>query len=366
MNVLGYKVNSSSASSGRVPVYLGDTISVLQSQLRSAQKAAVIVDLKIAELYKNLISEICAIDGTVLVTFQANEGNKNLNKVEEILTFLLKKNIRRDSMLFAIGGGITGDLAGFVAAVFQRGINYVHVPTTLLAMADSSIGGKVGVNHDLGKNMIGAFHQPVSIIMNTKFLETLPKEELICGLGEITKYAILSGESFFEFLEKNYVRLLNKEEKKLEKIIKMSVETKKRYVEKDMKESGIRAHLNLGHTIGHAIEAATGYGKFKHGEAVLIGLLAESHIAMHMRLLRPSNFERILKIVRQIARQRNEDVPLDEVLRRLSYDKKMKAGKIRFILPTGIGKVVIRDDVATKNIMDSMRFVESDGLLTLN
>ncbi len=225
-------------TSSRVPVYIGDSISVLQSQLRSAQKAAVVVDSKIADLYKNLVSEIMCGRWNSACYFSGNEGNKNLNKVEEILTFFLQKNIRRDSMLFAIGGGITGDLSGFVAAIFQRGINYVHVPTTLLAMVDSSIGGKVGVNHDLGKNMIGAFHQPVSIIMNTKFLETLPKEELICGLGEITKYAVLSGEPFFDFLEKNYVRLLNKEAKTLERIIKMSVETKKAICRK--RHEGIR------------------------------------------------------------------------------------------------------------------------------
>ncbi len=361
MKVLGYRANSS-----RVPVYIGDSISILQSQLRSAEKAAVVVDSKIADLYKNLISEISSVDGTVLVTLQATEENKSLEKVEEILTVLLQKNIRRDSVLFAIGGGITGDLSGFVAAVFQRGINYVHVPTTLLAMVDSSIGGKVGVNHNFGKNMIGAFHHPVSVIMNTKFLETLPREELICGLGEITKYAVLRGEPFFDFLEKNYVRLLNKESKTLERVIKMSVETKKRYVERDAKESGIRAHLNLGHTVGHAVESAAGYKKFKHGEAVIIGLLAEAHIAMHMKLLRPSNFERILKIIRQIARQKNEKVSLEEVLNRLNYDKKMKSGKVRFVLPTGIGKVMIRDDVSTKNVVDSMKFVASDGLLTLN
>ncbi|MFZ1081881.1 MAG: 3-dehydroquinate synthase [Candidatus Kryptoniota bacterium] len=361
MKVLGYRANSS-----RVPIYIDDSISILQTQLRSAEKAAVVIDSKIADLYKNIVSELSAVDGTVLVTLQATEENKSLSKAEEILTFFLQKNIRRDSVLFAIGGGITGDLSGFVAAIFQRGINYVHVPTTLLAMVDSSIGGKVGVNHNFGKNMIGAFHHPISVIMNTKFLETLPKEELICGLGEITKYAVLRGEPFFDFLEKNHVRLLNKESKILERVVRMSVDTKKRYVERDAKESGIRAHLNLGHTIGHAVEAATGYNVFKHGEAVLIGLLAEAHIAMHLKLLRPSNFERILKIIRQIARQRNEKVSLEDVLGRLNYDKKMKAGKVRFALPAGIGKVVMRDDVSTKNVVDSMKFVASDGLLSLN
>ncbi len=361
MKPLSYRVNSS-----RIPVFIVDSDSPLLSQARSVQKAAVVVDANVASLYRNLLDGIGSIAGAVTAVFDATEENKSLKKVEELLTFFLENNVKRDSVLFAVGGGITGDLAGFVAAIFQRGIGYVHVPTTLLAMVDSSLGGKVGVNHNVGKNMIGAFHQPNAIIMNTKFLETLPKEEIICGLGEIVKYSILSGEPFFEFLEKNHVRLLNKDAKSLQRIIRMSVDAKKRYVQKDERESGIRAHLNLGHTVGHAIEAATNYSRFKHGEAVLIGLVAESHIAMHMKLLRPSAFERILKIVRQIARQRNEKVPLEDALSRLRYDKKVKADKVRFVLPTGIGKVVMRDDVTSKNVIDALKFVAADGLLALN
>ncbi len=360
MNTLSYRVNSS-----RVPIHIDDSDSILLSLLRSASRPAVVIDTRVAELYKGLMKEVSGIDGTVVATFEASEANKDLENAEEILTFFLKNNIRRDSMLFAIGGGITGDLSGFVASIFQRGIEYVHVPTTLLAMVDSSVGGKVGVNHDLGKNMIGAFHQPSSIIMNTAFLETLPKVELICGLGEIVKYAVLRGDPFFEFVEKNVARLLNKEKKTLEKTIRISVDTKKRYVERDLKEAGVRAHLNLGHTIGHAIESATGYGTFKHGEAVLVGLVAESHIAMHMKILRPSSFERILKMVRQIARQSLASVDVEQVINRLSYDKKMRAGKVRFVLPTGIGRVVVRDDVATRNIVGAMKFVAADGLLSL-
>lgn len=360
MKPLSYRVNSS-----RIPVLIGDSNTPFLSQLRSAQRSAVVIDSKVASLYKDLVGEIQAIDSAVLTLFHASEENKNLAKVEELLTFFLQRDIRRDSVLFAIGGGITGDLAGFVAAVFQRGISYVHVPTTLLAMVDSSVGGKVGVNHNVGKNMIGAFHQPTTIVMNMKFLETLPKDELICGLGEIVKYAVLSGEQFFDFLDKNYVRVLNKDKKSLQRVVRMSVEAKKRYVEQDARESGVRAHLNLGHTVGHAIEAATNYNKFKHGEAVLIGLVAEAHIAMHMKLLRPASFERILKMVRQIAKQRNEKVSLDDVLGRLAYDKKVKAGRVRFVLPTGIGRVVVRDDVTNKNVVDAMKFVAADGLIAL-
>ncbi len=360
MKPLSYRVNSS-----RIPVMIVESDSPLLGQMRSVQKAAVVIDSRVSALYKDLQEQINSVAGAVVADFHASEENKNLAKVEDLLTYFLERDIRRDSVLFAIGGGITGDLAGFVAAVFQRGISYVHVPTTLLAMVDSSIGGKVGVNHSVGKNMIGAFHQPGAVIMNTNFLETLPKEELLCGLGEIVKYAVLNGDLFFDFLEKNYLRLMNKDRKSLQRIVRMSVETKKRYVEKDAKEAGVRAHLNLGHTVGHAVEAATNYNKFKHGEAVLVGLLAESHIAMHMKLLRPSSFERILKMIRQVAKQRNDRVPLDEVMARLTYDKKVKAGKVRFVLPTGIGRVVVRDDVTTKNVVDAMKFAAADGLFNL-
>lgn len=360
MRVLSYRVNSS-----RVPIYLGDSISRLGSQLHSVHDPAVVIDSKVTDIYKDVMEEIGIRDVEAVYVFKASEENKNLGRVEEIVTYFLERKIRRDSVLFAIGGGITGDLAGFVASVFQRGISYVHVPTTLLAMVDSSIGGKVGVNHTLGKNMIGAFHHPASIIMHTSFLESLPKEELVCGLGEVAKYAVLRGEKFFEFLEKNYLRLLNKDEKIFERIIRMSIETKKFFVERDAREAGVRSHLNLGHTVGHALEAATKYSTFKHGEAVLIGLVAESHIAMHMKILRPANFERILKMVLQIARRSEDKVDLEYVLGRLAFDKKMKAGRVRFILPTEMGKVIVRDDVPTKSIVDALRFVAADGLFAL-
>ncbi len=360
MRVMSYRVNSS-----RVPIYVGDSISRLTSQFRSLTNPAVVIDSKIVDIYKELFQETGFRSIEAVYEFKASEENKNLSKVEEIVTYFLERKIRRDSLLFAVGGGITGDLAGFVASVYQRGIKYVHVPTTLLAMVDSSIGGKVGVNHGLGKNMIGAFHHPASIIMHTRFLESLPKEELVCGLGEVAKYAVLRGEKFFEFLEKNYLRLLNKDEKAFERVIKMSIETKKFFVERDAKEAGIRANLNLGHTVGHGLEAATKYNTFKHGEAVLIGLVAEAHVAMHMKILRAANFERILEMVLQMAPRSEHKVDLDNVLGRLVFDKKMKAGKVRFILPTEIGKVVVRDDVPTGCIIDALRFVAAEGLFAL-
>jgi len=357
---LGYRVNSS-----RVPIYLGDSLSELSSWLRTAPRAAAVIDSRIAELYPDLVRELNSTNGAVISTFVAAEENKNLEQTTHMLDYFLRNGIRRDSILFAVGGGITGDLAGFVAAIFQRGISYVQVPTTLLAMVDSSIGGKVGVNNSLGKNMVGSFYQPSAIIMDTRFIDTLPRDELLCGLGEVVKYAVLSGERFADFLEANHARILNREHRSLQRIIRMAVETKKRYVERDVRELGIRAHLNLGHTIGHAVEAATNFSVFKHGEAILIGLVAEAHIAMHMKLLRPSAFERILEMVRSVAKQRSEPVPLLELTHRLSYDKKVKSGKIRFVLPVGIGRVIIRDDVPIKEINESMKFVEAEGLLSL-
>lgn len=360
MSVLSYRANAS-----RVQIHITDSNSILQSEIRGAPKPAVVVDSRVAELYRELLVDIESTGEAVVKLFDSKEENKTLAKAEELLDFFLQQNIRRDSVLFAIGGGIVGDLAGFVAAIFQRGIEYVHVPTTLLAMVDSSVGGKVGVNNSFGKNMVGAFHQPRSILMNTRFLDTLPKEELVCGLGEVVKYGVLRGEAFFDFLETNHARLLNRDRRTLQRTIKMSVETKKRYIERDVRESGIRAHLNLGHTIGHALESATGYGTFKHGEAVLIGLVAESHVAMHMKLLRPSGFERILTMVRQIAQHKSARVSIDAVIKKLIFDKKVRSGKVRFVLPAAIGKVVIRDDVPTEAVSGSLRFVAADGFLSI-
>ncbi|HEY9167413.1 MAG TPA: 3-dehydroquinate synthase [Candidatus Kryptonia bacterium] len=360
MSVLSYRANAS-----RVQIHITDSNSILQSEIRGAPKPAVVVDSRVAELYRELLVDIESTGEAVVKLFDSKEENKTLAKAEELLDFFLQQNIRRDSVLFAIGGGIVGDLAGFVAAIFQRGIEYVHVPTTLLAMVDSSVGGKVGVNNSFGKNMVGAFHQPRSILMNTRFLDTLPKEELVCGLGEVVKYGVLRGEAFFDFLETNHARLLNRDKRTLQRTIKMSVETKKRYIERDVRETGIRAHLNLGHTIGHALESATGYGTFKHGEAVLIGLVAESHVAMHMKLLRPSGFERILTMVRQIAQHKSARVSIDAVIKKLIFDKKVRSGKVRFVLPAAIGKVVIRDDVPTEAVSDSLRFVAADGFLSI-
>lgn len=361
MRPLSYRANSQ-----RIPIFIDETHESLLAHLKAVQRGAVVIDSRVAKAHEDVRAHIEQMDKMSINIFDAREENKNLEHLTFLLTALLKKNIERDQILFAIGGGVTGDLVGFAAAVYKRGIGYVQVPTTLLAMVDSSIGGKVGVNHPLGKNMIGAFHQPIAILISLKFLDTLPDRELVCGMGEIAKYAILRGDQFFDYFQSHTTQVFERSKPLLMKIIRTSIDTKKRYIERDMYENGIRAHLNLGHTIGHAIEAATGYSVFKHGEAVLIGILAEAHIAMRMKLLKASAFERILKLVRQLLNESNVNVKLEETMHLILYDKKAKAGRVRFVLPTSIGTVTIRDDVTPRNISDAMKFVASENLFVLS
>ncbi|MGC8594738.1 MAG: 3-dehydroquinate synthase [Candidatus Kryptoniota bacterium] len=361
MRPLSYRVNSQ-----RIPIFIDETHESLIAHLKTVQKGGVVIDSKVAKAHDDLRAHLERMDKMSISYFEAKEENKNLEHLSILLTALLKKNIERDQILFAIGGGVTGDIAGFAAAIYKRGIAYIQVPTTLLSMVDSSIGGKVGINHPLGKNMIGAFHQPIAVLISLKFLETLPEKELVCGLGEIAKYAILRGDQFFDYLQSHTRQVFERNKPLLIKIIKTSIDTKKRYIERDVYENGIRAHLNLGHTIGHAIETATGYSVFKHGEAVLLGILAEAHIAMRMKLLKASSFEKILKLIRQLMSESNASINLDETIHSVLYDKKAKEGRVRFVLPTSIGSVTIRDDVTPRNISDAMKFVASENLFVLS
>jgi 3-dehydroquinate synthase len=361
MRPFSYRVNSQ-----RIPIFIDETHESLLSHLKAVQRGGVVIDSRVAKAHLDLRNHIEQMDKMSVSLFEAKEENKNLEQLSILLTSLLKKNIERDQILFAIGGGVTGDIVGFAAAIYKRGINYIQVPTTLLSMVDSSIGGKVGVNHPLGKNMIGAFHQPIAVLISLKFLDTLPDRELICGMGEIAKYAILRGDQFFDYFQSHTTQVFERSKPLLMKIIKTSIDTKKRYIERDVYENGVRAHLNLGHTIGHAIETATGYSVFKHGEAVLLGILAEAHIAMRMKLLKASAFEKILKLVRQLMNESNASVKLDDTIHLVLYDKKAKGGRVRFVLPTSIGNVTIRDDITPRNISDAMKFVASENLFVLS
>lgn len=281
------------------------------------------------------------------------EKYKTLKSVEAILTHLLEERLDRKACLIALGGGVIGDITGFVASVYMRGISFIQVPTTLLSQVDSSVGGKTGVNHPLGKNMIGAFYQPRMVWIDTATLRTLPQRELLCGIAEVIKYGVIWDERFFAFLERKREALLGLDPAVVAEVVKTSCSIKAQVVAKDERESGLRAILNYGHTIGHAIETETCYKQFLHGEAVAIGMVSAAELSQRMKLLDKASVFRIRALI--AAYGLPVDVPEGLEAERLGahmkIDKKAESGKIIFVLPERIGAVRLVKEVDMKLIL---------------
>jgi 3-dehydroquinate synthase len=292
------------------------------------------------------------------VIIPAGEDHKNLATVSKVYDRILEAKIDRRTPIIALGGGVVGDLSGFVAATVLRGVPFVQVPTTLLAMVDASVGGKTGVDHAVGKNLIGAFHQPVAVIIDPQVLTTLPPRELRSGLAECIKHEIIRDAEGFASLEKNIDRALALDMSYLADLIAHNVSIKARVVEADPFERAERAHLNLGHTFGHAIETVSNYS-YAHGECVALGMIAAARAAIKLGMMDEKAVERITKLI-AAAELPIGGMKLDvgAVVAAMIYDKKVKSGKIRFVLPNRIGQVVIRDDVppaVVRNAVESLR-----------
>jgi 3-dehydroquinate synthase len=276
------------------------------------------------------------------------EKHKNLATFETILSALLAKKHARDTTIIALGGGVIGDMAGFAAACYQRGIAFIQVPTTVLSQVDSSVGGKTAVNHALGKNMIGAFYQPQAVIIDINCLKTLPAREFSAGMAEVIKYGIIYDHSFFTWLEDNVENIKALRADTITYMIKRCCEIKAEVVALDEKESGIRALLNLGHTFGHAIEAEQGYGNWLHGEAVAVGMILAAKTAAILGLIDGVQVEKIISLIKQF------DLPLDSpanmtyanYAEHMLLDKKVLNGKLRLVLPTSIGSSELFDNVS--------------------
>ena len=281
--------------------------------------------------------EICVLPG--------GEEQKTLGNVAIIIDALVAARLNRDGMVLALGGGVIGDIAGFAAASYQRGIPIVQLPTTLLAQVDSSVGGKTGVNHPGGKNLIGAFHQPVAVITDTDTLSTLPDRQLRAGVTEIVKAALVADSEFFSWLEANVPRLLRQEPDALEESIRRACGIKAAIVTSDEREQGPRALLNLGHTFGHAIEAGAGYGNVLHGEAVATGLVLAADLSARMGRITGADARRIRELL--VAAGLPVDPPRlgrTQMLALMGMDKKVRGGEIRLVLLDGIGKAVVTSD----------------------
>jgi 3-dehydroquinate synthase len=283
-----------------------------------------------------------------LFSIPDGEYYKNLDIVRDLYSRLLENRFDRNSALVALGGGVIGDLTGFVAATYLRGIPFIQVPTTLLAQVDSSVGGKVGVNLPKGKNLVGSFYQPVLVIIDPMVLQTLPDRELRAGLAEVIKYGVIYDASFFSWLEKNMPGILLGEPNLITKIIARSCEIKAEVVSKDETEQGLRVILNFGHTLAHAIETLTGYETYRHGEAVAIGMVAAGKLAQLLAFFTEKEFNRLIELIQHTGLPTK--IPYLEktlILDTIERDKKVRDRKVRFVLPTKLGKVKLMNDIPT-------------------
>lgn len=290
----------------------------------------------------------------------AGESSKNLREAEKLYTRAIEFGMDRKSPVVAFGGGVVGDLAGFVAATYLRGVPFIQVPTTLLAQVDSSVGGKTAVNHELGKNLIGAFYQPKAVFIDIDTIKTLPERELRCGLGEVVKYGIISDEKFFEYLELNVKKILSRDVEVLTSIIKRACEIKADVVSKDEKESGLRRILNFGHTIAHAVEQVTNYEKYRHGEAVAVGMLGAALISYAMGKITFNDVARLKDLLDRLGLiTRCADCDVEEMYALTFRDKKIIDGKINWVLMENFGKVFVTDEVAEVEIKKALKILAS-------
>ncbi len=311
------------------------------------QKLAIVVNPTVKELYGKRAVESLKAQGFMVMSIIIPDGEqyKNLDWANAIYTALLTNGFDRKSGIVALGGGVIGDLAGFAAATYMRGIPFVQVPTTLLAMVDSSVGGKTGVNHPMGKNMIGAFHQPRKVLMDLDVLKTLPKAEFLSGMAEVIKYGVIWDRAFFDYLDQNRDRILALDTDALTHIVRRSCEIKAEVVGRDEREGGLRAVLNFGHTVGHAIEKAENY-TMRHGEAIAIGMVYASRLAHRTGLCDASVPEGIEKLIASYGLptdlgRLSRKPTVQELIDTLQLDKKAEAGKVKFVLPRKIGEVAI-------------------------
>ena len=361
------------------PIYVGNDLlgkgNLLLENVRSKQ-IMIVSNTTVAPLYLETVMQALqdmALQGQAAEGLEINsvilpdgEQYKTLDAVNDIITALLDKRYGRNSCLVALGGGVIGDITGFAAACYQRGIDYIQIPTTVLAQVDSSVGGKTGVNHAAGKNMIGAFHQPRAVIADIGVLGTLNGREVSAGLAEVVKYGLIRDEKFFDWLEENIEQLLNREPEALTYIIEQSCKNKAAVVAEDERESGIRAILNLGHTFGHAIETGIGYGEWLHGEAIALGMLMAADLSHRLGWIT----EEVIERIKQMLVKLNLPVALPDDLdpgkmrELMSVDKKAKDGVLFLILLKGIGEAVVTDEFDEDLLMETLHHFSADETLS--
>ncbi len=328
------------------PIELGEGLLSRVGEIMKAQgidgRVGVVSSPPVADLYGEQIRESLREVGyeTALVLIPEGEAHKNMASLGLIHDALLERRFDRSATLIALGGGVIGDVTGFAAATFLRGVGYVQIPTTLLAQVDASVGGKTAVNHEQGKNLIGAFHQPRLVVIDIETLRTLPQREFAAGMAEVIKHGIIRDASYFGFLEEEMDSLMRMDSVAIETVVAGSCRIKAAVVEQDEREDDLRAILNFGHTIGHALESFTGYERFLHGEAVAIGMIQAAILSAGRGLCNATELGRIEALVRRagLPWQVPDDIALEDLVAGMAVDKKSHAGKIKFVMCEGIGR----------------------------
>ncbi|MCC6489446.1 MAG: 3-dehydroquinate synthase [Candidatus Hydrogenedentes bacterium] len=347
------------------PIYIqegaADVLPRVLDELSAAGAVGVVTDTNVAPLYGERVAKLIEASGARVhqCVLPAGEEHKRLAQVEHLVGEFLRAGMDRTSVVVALGGGVVGDIAGFAAASFMRGIRFVQMPTTIVAQVDSSVGGKTGVNHPLAKNMIGAFHQPSAVVIDLAFLKSLPERELKAGLAEVIKHGIIADGILFAYMEEKVEAILAGNLNFLEFPVRRSCEIKAAIVAADEREHGLRANLNYGHTFGHGIEAASGYTTYLHGEAVALGMHAAGILARNLGLVNDAFVERQRACIASYGLPVSwPQMPIDSVLDAMKHDKKVRAGTMKFVVADEIGHVQQRTDITleqAREVLEALR-----------
>ncbi len=348
------------------PIHVGcgtlEKLPEVLAQMNALGTVVIVTDTNVAPLYATRIQELVESTGakTLICTMPAGEEHKRLARVEEFCGQFLEAGLDRSSVLVALGGGVVGDTAGFSAAAFMRGIRFIQIPTTIVAQVDSSVGGKTGVNHPLGKNTIGAFHQPSAVLIDMTCLKTLPDRELRAGLAEVIKHGVIADADLFAYMESHADTILAKDLDTLEYPVIRSCEIKSAVVAEDEKEQGKRADLNYGHTFGHGIEAATHYKEFLHGEAIALGMCAAANLSLQLGMVDEAFVARHRACFEAYGLPVSwAELPVEPTLEAMTHDKKARAGVLKFVLADEIGHVVHRTDITEQQARKALESLRS-------
>ncbi len=347
------------------PIYIGEQLLANAELIRrhiSGKQVCIVTNETVAPLYLN--SLVGGLKGYQIdsVILPDGESYKTLEVWATIFDKLLGARHNRTTTLIALGGGVVGDMTGFAAACYQRGVDFIQIPTTLLSMVDSSVGGKTGVNHPLGKNMIGAFYQPQCVLADTSLLSTLPARELSAGIAEVIKYGLISDFEFFVWLENNIASLMAGDKEALAYAVKRSCENKADVVAQDEREGGLRAILNLGHTFGHAIETAQGYGNWLHGEAVAAGMVMAADLSWRRGAISEQDLARIIHLLGRanLPTKAPADMTPDQFKELMGVDKKVLDGRLRLVLLESMGKAIITSDIDANLLQQTFDACKAD------